>query len=98
MITGSFYINTDVLVTLDTGSIMTDASAVSILVKFQDGSEDEYDGEVVDFTKIQATIPKEDNTQPGQILLQASATFTESGTAIGETEEIVILNSFAPPE
>ncbi len=98
MIQGKFFINTDVAVTLDTGSILTDASEVNILVKFQNGTVKTYEGEVVDFTKITSSIPAEDNIQPGTVSMQAQAEFDDSGVAQGETEQLVILDSFAVTE
>ncbi len=97
MITGSFYVGSDISVTLDTGIVLTDALSVSVEAKFQDGSTETYTGEVVDFTKVKVTVPAEDNTQPGSILFQAHAELDDPGTAIGETEQVVVLDAFAPP-
>ena len=95
MIPGSFYKGSDLPITLDTGQILTGAT-VSINAKFQDGSVHSYSGTVLNFTQVLATIPAADNIQPGQINLQANVVWPDTTVAIGETEIIVILNSFAP--
>ena len=95
MINGVFYKGADLAVELETDIQLT-GGTVSILVKLADGTMEEYTGEIVRFSTIAATIPAEDNTQAGEIFLQAKAVIAGK-TSIGTTESAIIFDNFVVP-
>ncbi len=95
VIQGSYYINTDLTVVLDTTVILTGNSSLNLLVLFPDGTIKSYAGTVSNYTKCQATIPADDNNQSGALMLQVHVTLS-SAALESETCQLNVLQSFAP--
>lgn len=98
MIAGNYYVGADLTITLETGVDLSTKTDLKINVKFPDGTTLEaYTATVVDFSRARATIPLADNDQPGELILQVQATTPEFGVELSSTENIYVLQSYAPP-
>lgn len=97
MIAGNYYVGADLKITLETGVDLSAQTDLKLNVKFPDNSTQAYAATVVDFSKAQATIPAADNDDPGELILQVQVTTPTYGTELSSTENIYVLQSYAPP-
>lgn len=95
MIKGLWYTGCTLDIDLETELDQSAADSVSVFVQFPDASILEYTGEVINFSTVRFRLPEADNTQAGQLTLQASAMVGGLTQNPGKPETLWIQSRFA---